>query len=254
MALFTLFRVLIALVKSYFAGMLAVAFVTAGCQSSPEAIRPVIHTNEDRIAAMRSAPIILVAEIQGAKLLPGDPRAVDKPPNIGGPMAPRILLDLAEISATVRSTLRGAEMQQIVFYTWVYHFGKHGGPRLFHPWTGSFHVVFLRKESGHLHTVGDYPNYDLEIPAESIPLFLSLWHTGYAQASGLPERIAAVSLKAYLETPSAMRSRTFSPVSDLTDLTGRPFVKDQLNSLCPHLDHKSLGRQVCASWAEVLGQ
>jgi hypothetical protein len=142
---------------------------------------------------MRSAPIILVAEIQGVKLLPGAPRAVDKPPEIGGPIAPRILLDLAEVSATVRLTLRGANVQQIVFYTWVYHFGTHGGPRLFHPGTGSFHIMFLRKESGYLHTVGDYPNYDLEVPAESLPSFLSLWQTGYAREFGLPERIAAVS-------------------------------------------------------------
>jgi hypothetical protein len=254
MALFTLFRVLIALVKPYFAGLLVAAFVITGCRSSPEAIRPVIHTNEDRIAAMRSAPIILVAEIRAARLLPVETRAVEKPPGIGGPIAPRVLLDLAEVSAKVRLTMRGAEMEEITFYIWVYHFGKHGGPRLFHPQPGSFHVMFLRKESGFLHTVGDYPNYDLEIPAESFPILLSSSQTGYAQDGDLTRRIAAVSLKAYLESPSVTEFNTHSLIGDLTNLMGRPFVTGQLDSLCPRFDGKSPGGRVCANWAEVFRQ
>jgi hypothetical protein len=157
----------------------ATALVTAGCQSPRDVIRPVIRKNDERVAAMKSAPIIVVTEIQGAKLLPGQPREVDKPPEIGGPNLPRILLDLAEVSAKARLTLRGPEMSNAAFYTWVYHFGKHGGPRLFHPQTGSFHIMFLQRESGYLHTVGDYPNYDLEIPSGSFPSFLSAWQTGY---------------------------------------------------------------------------
>lgn len=149
--------------------------------------------------------------------------------------------------------MRGAEMKDIRFYTWVYHFGTHGGPRLFHPQTGSFHIMFLRKESGYLHTVGDYPNYDLEAPAESIPSFLSLWQTGYAQDSGLPERIAAISIKAYVESPST-RHYQIGFLRELADLTDRAFVEHQRNSLCPQLADKSRGVQLCADWELYFGQ
>jgi len=50
-------------------------------------------------------------------------------------------------------------MSDVTFYTWIWNSGMHGGPRLFHPNPGSVHVMFLRRESGYLHTVGDYPNY-----------------------------------------------------------------------------------------------
>jgi hypothetical protein len=221
-----------------------------GCRSPRDVIRPVIYDRKDRITAMKSAPIIVVAEIQHARLLPGKPLDVEKPPGIGGPVAPRIPLDLAEVSAKVHLTLQGSEMNDVEFYTWVYHFGKHGGPRLFHPQPGSFHIMFLQRESDYFHTVGDYPNYDLEVPSESFPSFLSIWQTGYGQESGLIERIVAVRLKAYLEgvSPPFPLFRIY----ELTDLTSPAFVAHQLNSLCQGLENQSARAQACVELTQEL--
>lgn len=89
---------------------------------------------------MKSAPSIIVAEIQDAKFASNEPRQVDKPPGIGGPMVPRIPLYLARMSARVLLTLRGTGTTRVQFYSWVWASGKHGGPRL-------FHVLFLRNDS-----------------------------------------------------------------------------------------------------------
>jgi hypothetical protein len=112
---------------------------------------------------MKSAPSIVVAEIQDVKFVSNEPREVDKPPGIGGPVVPRIPLYLARMSAKVMLTLRGTETHRVQFYSCVWASGKHGGPRLFHVSPGSVHVLFLRNDSGYLHTVGDYPSYDLEL-------------------------------------------------------------------------------------------
>jgi hypothetical protein len=234
------------LVKPHILTFLATTpLMIVGCRSPRDVIRPVIHDREDRIAAMKSAPIIIVAEIHRARLLPGKPLEVEKPPGIGGIEAPRIPLDLAEISATVRLILRGSEMNDFEFYTWVYHFGKHGGLRLFDPQLGSFHIMFLKKESGYFHTVGDYPNYDLEVPSKSFPSFLSIWQTGYGQESGLMERIVAVRLKAHLESGSP----PFPPfrIYELTDLTSPAFVAHQLDSLCRGLENQPGRATTCTN-------
>lgn len=202
---------------------------------------------------MKSAPIIIVAEIQRATLVAGKPRDVEKPPGIGGPDLPRIPLDLAEISAKDRLTLRGPKMNDLTFYAWLYHFGKHGGPRLFHPQPGSFHIMFLQREASYLRTVGDYPNYDLEIPSESLPSFLSVWQTGYGQESGLMERIAAVRLKAYLENISPQNVLSYFRIHELTELTSVPFVALQLSSQCPGLERQLLRRDACAELTQELG-
>jgi hypothetical protein len=227
------------------------ALVTVGCRSPRDVIRPVIQTSDDRIAAMKAAPIIIVAEMQRAKLLPGKPRAVEKPPGIGGPVAPEVLLDLAEISAKVRLTLRGPEMNDFVFYTWVYHFGKHGGPRLFHPDLGSVHVMFLKRESGYLHTVGDYPNYDIEIPSQLFPSFLAVWRTGYGQEADLVNHVAAVLLKADLEE---FPQRHGDPrISDLTELAGPAWFASQLHRLCHDLGSPAGRAEACRLLAEAFG-
>ena len=142
---------------------LVAALGAIGCQSPERILRPVIHSNkEERISAIRLAPIVPMVEIQD-HTLSRQPREVDKPPQIGGPMMPRIPLYLAKISAKVLLTLRGSLPDEIQFYSWVWSSGKHGGPRLFQPSPGSLHILFLHDESGYLHTVGDYPAYDLEI-------------------------------------------------------------------------------------------
>lgn len=201
---------------------------------------------------MKAAPIVIVAEIQRAKLLPGEPRDVEKPPGIGGPDAPRIPLDLAEIPAKVRLTLRGTEMNDVTFYAWLYHFGKHGGPRLFNPQPGSFHIMFLRRESDYLHTVGDYPNYDLEIPSALFPSFLSAWQTGYGKESDLMERIVAVRFEAYLENVSPQNISSYFRVHELTELTSIPFVALQLSSHCQRLESQSLRAEACAELMQEL--
>src|SRR5205823_2619472 len=99
--------------------------------------------NEERITAMKSAPTIILAEIQTTKLFDDKPREVDKPSSIGGPMAPRIPLYLAEMSAKVLVNLRGSEPAIVKFYSWVWASGKHGGSRLFDPSPRSVHILFL---------------------------------------------------------------------------------------------------------------
>ena len=67
-------------------------------QRAWEMIRPIIHaSNEHKLAAMRSASLIFVAEIQGVELY-NEPRQVETPAAIGGPMIPMIRLYLARIS------------------------------------------------------------------------------------------------------------------------------------------------------------
>jgi hypothetical protein len=228
------------------------ALLTVGCRSPQDAVRPVIHTNDDRIVAMKAAPIVIVAEMGRAKLLPGKPRAVEKPPGIGGPDAPEVLLDLAEISAKVRLTLRGPEMNGFVFYTWVYHFGKHGGPRLFHPNLGSIHVMFLKRESGYLHTVGDYPNYDIEIASQLFPSFLAVWRTGYGQEADLVDHITAVLLKADLEEfPHVYADQR---IRDLVELTGPTWFASQLDRLCQDLGNPAGRAEACRVLAEEYGR
>ena len=143
-------------------------------------------------------------------------------------------------------------MNDADFYSWVYHFGKHGGPRLFSPQPGSFHIMFLRRESGYLHTVGDYPNYDLVIPSKSFPSFLSVWQTGYGQESDLMERIVAVRLKAYLENVSLQDIATFFRIYELAELTSPAFVASQINSYCQGQGNQPGRAQACAKLAQEI--
>jgi hypothetical protein len=228
------------------------AIVTVGCRSPRDVIRPVIHTNDDRISAIKSAPIIVVAEIQHARLLSDKPRLVEKPPNIGGPETPRIPLYLAEISARVALTVRGSEMSDITFYTWVWNSGMHGGPRLFHPQPGSVHVMFLQRDSRYLRTVGDYPNYDVEIPSRLFPSFLKVWRTGYGPEPDLVDRIVAVLLKTYFES-SSRQEVIYVRTRELAQLTGPSWFASQLNRLCHDVENSAGRAQACAEFAVEYG-
>jgi hypothetical protein len=236
-------------VKPYlFEWLVATTLLIAGCRSPWEVIRPVIHEGDGRIAAIKSAPTILLVEIQHTKLFT-KPREVEKPPTIGGPMVPRIPLYLAEISAKVLRTMRGAETGHIKFYSWVWASGKHGGPRLFHPLPGSIHVLFLKEDSGFLHTVGDYPNYDLEIRSASLPRFLADWDAGYGLGEDLIERIVGVGLNAELESIPQIPVN-FGDFAELEELTSPPFMTRQLDSICHGLT-SSIGRtEACAAFAQ----
>jgi hypothetical protein len=116
--------------------------ITMGCYPSGH-----LPEVEGRIAAMKSAPIIMLAEIQRTKLF-ATPREVDKPPEVAGPMVPRISLYLAEISARLPLRLRGSGSGQVRFHSWVWASRKHGGPRLFDPTPASVHILFLKQDSG----------------------------------------------------------------------------------------------------------
>jgi hypothetical protein len=236
-------------VKPYlFEWLVATTLLIAGCRSPWDVIRPVIHEGDGRIAAIKSAPTILLVEIQHTKLFT-KPLEVEKPPTIGGPMVPRIPLYLAEISAKVLRTMRGGETGHIKFYSWVWASGKHGGPRLFHPLPGSAHVLFLKKDSGFLHTVGDYPNYDLEIPSGSLQKFLAEWDAGHGLGADLIKRIVGVVLEAELESIPQI-SLNFGDFAELEELTSPPFMTRQLDSICHGLT-SSIGRtEACAAFAQ----
>ncbi len=239
--------------KAYLFTLFAMVVVVSGCRSPRHQVIPTIYDSQDRIGAMKSAPIVVRAEIQKAKLLPGGPLDVEKPLDIAGPMAPRIPLYLAEMSATVVLTMRGAALHKPNFYSWVWHSGSHGGPRLFHPDQGSFHILFLRRVAGYLRTVGDYPNYDLEIDHETIGPFLSAWQAGYGRDLGLMERITAVRIKTYLENiPGHTSDHSSFSTFELTALTSAPFVANQVEFHCQHTERQPDLARECLALKELL--
>jgi hypothetical protein len=127
-----------------------IAGIIAGCvgaaaQPLPHLIPPVIRAHdEDRYEAMKSAPVILLAEFTSAT-----PSSaiweVNKPADVGGPMATTIPMGLMQISARVLVSIRGSEPETVLFYSWIYAGASHGGGRLFNPRPGSIHIVFLRE-------------------------------------------------------------------------------------------------------------
>src|SRR5215831_12963326 len=88
--------------------VLAVSPAAAGdLEQGWHVIRPVIHrTAEQKSAAMRSASVVVLAQIQATEVFP-EPRMVEKPPEAGGPMVPEIPLHLARISAKRLISMRG---------------------------------------------------------------------------------------------------------------------------------------------------
>ena len=169
-------------------------------------------------------------------------------------MMPRIPLYLAKISAKVLLTLRGSLPDEIQFYSWVWSSGKHGGPRLFQPSPGSLHILFLHDESGYLHTVGDYPAYDLEIQRRWLPEFLAAWRFGYAEDGSLIERIVAVRLKAEPECLQSRHTDVWLETWELQDFTGASFIEGQLDSLCHGLSNPVGREEACAAFAEKISR
>jgi hypothetical protein len=235
------------------------------CGSPGRAIRPVIYAQDDLAALdMRSAPVILVVKITTANLT-GDMRMVEKPPEVAGPMTPTIPLHLARIRADVLLTLRGSVRSSVEFYSWVWASGKHGGPRLFHPAPGSDHVIFLRQDGGYLHTVGDYPSYDLELSPNWVPALLSAWGSGHEGGTEPLERLVALRFRAEFEGLPASQPRERSKgggaalefpcyyvrdMPDLVRLVGPFFVATQLDDICRHSPTPSARFAACclAGW------
>lgn len=212
--------------------------LVAGCRSPARAIRPVIHAlQEDKYQAMKSAPIIVLAEVLNAGSA-SDVRNVEKPSGIGGPMSPTIPVMLMRVSARIVLSLRGNERGEIQFYSWRFAGPMHGGPRLFHVSPGSHHILFLRREGGYLHTVGDYPTYDVEISQDArhakqvLPTILAGLKPNSPNASDLFERIVTAQLKAELETVDCFCESFGFETWTLAGLSSPFYVATVLDSFC----------------------
>jgi hypothetical protein len=159
---------------------------------------------------------------------------------------------LAKISADVLLTLRGSENRRVQFYSWVWASGSHGGPRLFSPSPGAVRILFLEEKAGYLHTVGDYPAYDLVVRSRSLPEFLSDWNGGYARAGSLVERLVAILLKADFESSKADGSDSYLNTWELAELTSHSFITGRLDSLCHLLTNPAGRTRACAEFAQAL--
>lgn len=240
------------------AALLIGTLLSVACDSPGRVIRPVIYAENDQAAvAMRSAPVILLVRIAGLKMT-GDVRNVAKPPEVGGPMVPTIPLHLARINADVLITVQGQARSTVEFYSWIWASGSHGGPRLFHPNPDAIRVVFLRDEGGYLHTVGDYPSYDLELRSVWLPALLSAWKSGQMSGGDQVERLVALRIRAEFESLSESQLREdfgddgprvnhhwATGVYDLVRIGGPLFVVTQLDDLCLHSTNTSARFAAC---------
>jgi hypothetical protein len=240
--------------------ILTLALVAVPCFGSDlenawHVIRPIIHAkDEQKAAAMRSASLVVLAEIQAVEVF-DKPRGVEKPPEVGGPMIPVIPLQLARISAEPLLTLDGIANERVEFYSWVWASGKHGGPRLFNPTPGSVHVLFLMRESGYLHTVGDYPAYDIEVRLQFVKNFIANWEAGVLRGADLLERTASVRLKAEFETLDETEAANYwLNAWELVTLTSREFVATQLSGLCTSLTNPGGRARACSEHAQLVQQ
>jgi hypothetical protein len=232
--------------------------LSVACSSPANVIRPVIYAQDDQAAfAMRSAPVILLVRI-AVRSMTGDVRNVKKPPEVGGPMVPTIPLHLARINADTLLTLRGPVRGTVEFYSWVWASGSHGGPRLFHPNPGAIRVVFLRDEGGYLHTVGDYPSYDLELPSRWLPALLSAWNSGEESRADPLERLVALWFRAEFESLSESQLREdfgddgpkvnhywARDLGDLVRIVGPFFAVTQLDDICRYSTNPSARFAAC---------
>ncbi len=206
--------------------------------------------------------MILVVRVSRLKMT-GDVKIVDKPPETAGPMVPAIPLALARISAEVLIPVRGPARSTVEFYSWLWTSGKHGGPRLFHPDPGALRVVFLRDEGGYLHTVGDYPSYDLELSSRWLPALLSAWKSGEKSNADPLQRLVELRMRAEFESlPESQLREDFGEAGprvnhnwafDLPDLVGVAgpfFVASQIDDICRHSTNPSARFAACFVTAE----
>ena len=231
------------------AALLGAALTSAACHSPSRVIRPVIHASEEeKYQAMKTAPVIVLAEVTGYELVSG-PKKVGKPADGRNP-AWMVPLYLARISADVKLALRGGLRGPIQLYSWVWASGQHGGERLFQPYPGYNHILFLRDEGGYLHTVGDYPHYDLEIRRNWLQEVAAGLQSVSPNGSDVFERIVAARLKAEFKTATVI-SPNYWPLDgdDLAGLTSPFYVASVLDSLC----RESLNRFARFAACEAIG-
>jgi len=251
-------RIMHPLRAATWAALPVLTLLTGACDSPARIIRPVIYAEDDQAAvAMRSAPVILLVKITGAKMT-GDVRNVAKPPQVGGPMVPAIPLYFARINADVLITVQGQTRTAVEFYSWIWASGSHGGPRLFRPNPGAIRVVFLRDEGGYLHTVGDYPSYDLVLHSDWLPKLLSAWKSSQRSGGDPVERLLALRIRAEFESLSESQLRAHfgddgpkvnyhwaTDTDDLVRLGGPFFVVTQLDDICLHSTNPSARFAAC---------
>ena len=238
----------------------ALALVAAPCfgndlEDAWYVIRPIIRAkDEQKAASIRAASLVVLAEIQAVEVLE-KPRDVEKPPEVGGPMIPFIPLHLARILAKPLLTLNGTANEPLEFYSWVWASGKHGGPRLFNPDPTSVHILFLIRDFGYLHTVGDYPAYDIELRLQVVKKFIANWKAGILRGADLLERIAAVLLKTELEAvkeTEAEGTNYWLNPWELMTLTSREFIATQLDNFCTSLTNPGGRAKACAEHAQLV--
>jgi len=112
-------------------------------------------------------------------------------------------------------------------------------------------VVFLRQEGKYLHTVGDYPSYDLELRSHWLPALLSAWNSGRASDIDPLERLVSLRLRAEFEGLSASelhaaffdsvpipRDYQLYDLPDLARLIGPLFVATQLDDICRNSENR----------------
>jgi hypothetical protein len=232
-----------------FCFILALPTLHGADDSTASALRPVIYAkDEDAAMAMKAAQIVALVEISEVELT-GDMRLVDKPPEMGGPMVPVITLYLARIHARNVLALRGLDDKEFEFYSWVWASGTHGGPRLFHPLPGTFHVIFLRREASYLHTVGDYPSYDLELHSSLVQSTIAEWRSTSTAGEDPLLRLITARLRAEFghTTETGFHARD---LPDLVSLAGPLLVATELDSLCRHSTSSTGRAAACLVTAE----
>ena len=228
---------------------LLTALLLAGCQSPGRLIRPIVSRDVHEIGArMREAPIIVLAEIMEAWQIISA-REVPKPSQEFGPVASTIPLELVGMRARVPLVLRGSASSEITFYSWTWAGGKHGGPRLFHIHPGTVHVLFLRQEGPHLHTVGDYPAHDVELKKSQIPALTKRWQQSRAGALSDMERLTAALIETNLEMPDSPVPHHFTEIyTDVVDLAGVDFIQSQLAAHCRAFPTALGQAAACSAW------
>lgn len=210
-----------------------------GC-GTPHVSDPVHSSGLAKYAAMKAAPVVLVAEYERMDLSPVR-RTVEITPGVNAP------LNLARIEAKVLLTLRGTvrNKDKVEFHSWLWNAGKHGGQRLFRPRPGAVSVVFLREEGGLLRTAGDYPAHDVELDRTHVEALVAEWERSPPGEQKALERVASVYIRSTLEGMTrAWHGRT-PELFDFARLTSPAFVAHELSVICRAATNPFAQRAAC---------